>query len=881
MPHRWAKVNELFYAALEKPPEEWTNFLQAACGGDIQLQSEVESLLAAHKNEGSFIQKPAIPDAIQLLVQEYNESMNANEDLTGRVLSHYRILKRLGSGGMGEVYLAEDTQLDRKIALKVLPPEFASDPNRMKRFVREAKAASAIDHSNIVHIYEINEVAGVNFIAMQYVEGETLASKIGAHALSIDETLRFAIQIADAITEAHLRGIIHRDLKPANVMISSKGDLKLLDFGLARIERIEPSNELSRAETLSKTAQGSVLGTVGYMSPEQALGKNIDHRTDIFSMGIVFYEMVTGKPPFLGHNAAETIDKIVHNQPNAISRLNYDVPAELERIIRKCMEKDPTNRYQSTSEVLIDLRSLKRDLDSSKVTTDKAGPGVRTVPSKHTNPRYLVFIALIVAAAIGICIAMWKRTIPNQGIESIAVLPFVNVTQDPNSEYLCDGLTESIIKNLSQISKVRVMAPVSVFRFKGKQVDPQKVGSELKVKSVLTGRVLQHADNLVVNVDLVNTGDGTELWGNEYSRKLSDIFALQSDIAQEISSNLRLKLTGQEMRQLAKHYTNNNDAYRFYLEGLFYFNKRTPADISKAADYFQRAIERDPEYALAYVGLADVYNLMDDYLGSDPDDTFPKARTAARKALEIDDQIAEAHTSLATVYYYYNWDWDAAEREFRAAIRLNPNYAFGHQLYGDFLASMGKLDHATTESNLSLQLDPLSLSANLKVGIIYFLERRFPEASKQLEKVVELDPSFQNAYHWLADVYKAQGKYQESIPLTEKYLSLRGISSEKILKTTTALRQAFKKSGSKGYTQKVLELSMEDLKTLSFDEVELAGIYSQLGEKDKAFELLEKAYRKREAWLLFGGFLKAHPQWDPIRSDPRFKDLLHRMHLPT
>ena len=583
-----------------------------------------------------------------------------------------------------KVYLAEDTNLGRPVALKILPTDVAHDRERLRRFLQEARAAAALHHPNVAHIYEIGEFNGINFIAMEYVGGQTLDAKINHHPLDVGEVIEIGIEIADALAEAHAKGITHRDIKPTNIMLTPRSEVKVLDFGLARVTTVAGA-ELQRAasdvSTQIKTKPGMVMGTVQYMSPEQAMGREVDHRSDIFSLGVVVYEMVTGRLPFSGETATEIIDRIAHAQPEAIARFNYSVSTELEHIIRKCLEKDKGRRYQSARELLVDLKNLQRD------TTANAG---MAAPSRRKRSR--------------------------KSINSLAVLPLVNESADPNAEYLSDGITESIINSLAQLPQLRVMARSTVFRYKGREVDPQEVGRDLNVRAVLAGRVLRLGDRLIVKIELVDTTDGAQLWGEHYNRSPSNILAVQEEIAIKISEKLQVKLTAQEQKRVIKRYTENTEAYEAYLKGRYYWNKRTVEDFKKGIEYFQQAIEKDPSYALAYAGLADSYILLATYNFLPPTEAIPKARAAAMRALDIDSKLAEAHVSLATIEGENEWNWSAAEKEFKQALKINPNYATAHQWYGEYLAVMGRFEEALAEINRAHQLDPLSLAVNIALG---------------------------------------------------------------------------------------------------------------------------------------------------------------------
>lgn len=756
-------------------------------------------------------------------------------------ISQYYLLEKLGAGGMGEVYLAEDTNLGRTVALKILPTDVAHDRERLRRFLQEARAAAALHHPNVAHIYEIGEFGGINFIAMEYVEGQTLDAKISRHPLSTVQIIEIGIEIADALTEAHAKGITHRDIKPTNIILTPRGGLKVLDFGLAKVTAVggaEPQPAASDVSTQIKTTPGLVIGTVQYMSPEQALGREVDYRSDIFSLGVMLYEMATGKLPFSGKTATEIIDRITHTQPEAIARFNYNIPAELEHIIRKCLEKDRERRYQSSHDLLIDLRNLQRDSNAS------AGTAARS-----------------------------RRQRSRKVISSLAVLPFVNASADPNAEYLSDGITESIINSLAQLPQLRVMARSTVFRYKGREVDPQEVGRDLNVRAVLAGRVLRLGDRLIIKTELVDTSDGAQIWGEQYNRSPSDILVVQEEIAREISEKLQVKLTAQEQKRLIKRHTENTEAYEAYLKGRYYLNKRTGEDFKKGIEYFQQAIEKDPRYALAYAGLADSYILLATYNILPPTEAIPKARMAAMKALEIDDKLAEAHISLATIEGEHEWNWSIAEKEFKQAIKINPNYAIAHQWYGEYLVVMGRFDEALAGIKRAHQLDPLSLVVNLALGDVFYYRRRYDEAIKQYGKTLEIDSNFAWAHSWLGSAYLQKALYAEAIAELEKALELSG--REPLI--VAWFGYAFALAGEKDKAGDMVEELKERSKREYISPYYLAILYAGLDEKNQAFEYLEKAYEERTSWLLR---LKAEPKFDNLRSDQRFADLLRRVGLP-
>jgi serine/threonine-protein kinase len=756
----------------------------------------------------------------------------------GTRMGRYTVRTELGTGGMGEVYLAQDTQLDRTVALKILPPDFAANPERMRRFLQEARAASALNHPNAAHIYEIGEAEDTAFIAMEYVQGETLGARIISGQLRPEEIADIGMQVADCLDEAHSKGIIHRDIKPSNIMLTVRGQVKILDFGLAKVLRPADESISSDIATQVKTSPGVVMGTVQYMSPEQALGREVDRRSDIFSLGSVLYAMATGRAPFTGSSIGETIDRILHSQPEAMARFNYDLSAELERIVRKCIEKDKERRYQTARDLLNDLKSLGRDVEA------------RVVNAKATS----------------------RRPRASKAIDSLAVLPLVNASGDANMDYLSDGITESIINALSQLPKVRVVARSTVFRYKGQEVDAKEVGEQLSVRAVLTGRVRYLGDTLMIGTELIDVANDAQLWGEHYNRKLSDIFEVQAEIAREISDKLRVRLTGKEKKQLAKRHTDNAEAYKLYLKGRFHWNKRTRESLKKGIEYFQQAIEKDSRYALAFTGLADCYNSLSRFGWLSPGEAMPKAKEAAERALQIDGNLAEAHNSRAFVAENYEWVWSIAEREYKRAIALNPNYATAHQWYGEYLATIGRFDEGLEQLKQAEHLDPLSLIINSDLGLPFFFARQYDRAIEQWRKTIELDPDFWLAHYALALVYEQKGMYGEAIAESKKALNLFGDSPWVL----GGLGHIYAVSGQRDEAYQVLDELKERSTERYISPFDLAIIYAGLGEKDQAFEWLEKAYEERNQWMTW---LKVEPRLDVLRSDPRFIDLVQRVGL--
>jgi serine/threonine-protein kinase len=822
-----------------------------------------------------------------------------NQELsTNSTLSHYRIVSKIGAGGMGEVYLAQDTKLDRKVALKILPADVAAHPDRMKRFVQEAKSASALNHPNIITIYEIEQIDSVNFIATEFIDGETLRQRLKNGPLKLGEVLDVAAQIASALSAAHAAGIVHRDIKPENIMLRRDGIVKLLDFGLAKLtERVSPDSVDTEAPTSLKTDPGTVLGTAVYMSPEQARGLEVDARTDIFSFGVLIYEMIAGRLPFEGSNTNEILASILSDkEPSPLARYAREVPAELERIVSKALRKDREQRYQTARDLLIDLHSLKDRLQfeaelersaptemraskaaingdvrqaftqAEKTSTDKFPAATK----RYATPALALLLLVTLTAIAYFYFRSSNKSIGGRPeISSIAILPFVNVNTNADTEYLSNGIADSLINSLSQTSRLRVIARSSVFSYKGKEVDPQTIARELNVEGIVTGRITQRGDNLSISVELTDARDQSHIWGEQYNRPVSDLLAVQEEISREISNQLRLNLTGEEQRRLGKRYTENTEAYQLYLKGRYFADQYSEDGFKKAVDQFHLAIQKDSKYALAYAGLAEAYWVASAQF-LQPREAMPKVREAALEALKIDDTLAEAHTSLAAVQAFYDYDIVSSEREFKRALELNPGSASAHQWYAWYLFVLKRSEEALREIKRAQELDPLSFLINGEVGMAYYFARQYDRAIEEDKKALEMDPNNSFARIGLTRSYIQIRRYEEAIATASKpepddsYL-------------LASLGEAYARSGKTAEAQKVIDKLNELTKQRYVPPYAMAWIYVGLGQKQQALDWLEKSYANREDTMIW---LNSDPSLDDLRSEPRFRDLVRRVGLP-
>lgn len=789
----------------------------------------------------------------------------------GEKIGHYKVQSSIGAGGMGEIYRASDTRLRRDVAIKILPESLMKDVSAIERFMREAYAASALNHPNILTIFDIGEHENTHFIATEFVEGETLRQKMQNSRLRLTDILDVAIQTADALVAAHEAGIIHRDIKPENIMIRRDGYVKVLDFGIAKLSENESPEIDANAATLvqSITAKGMILGTAFYMSPEQARGLRVDARSDVFSLGAVIYEMTARKLPFSGQTIADVIASILKSEPAPLSEIVKNLPPEFERIVAKSLNKKRAGRYQTMKDLAEDLRQIRQrlafqtELERIHISNDVfAASGeifplenaTQILPKNSFPPR---------------------KTRTRKAIDSLAVLPLVNSGNDAETEYLSDGITECIINSLSKLPKLRVVPRSTVFRYKGQQNDLQQIGNELGVRAVFAGRILQIGDSLVVNAELVDIANEAQIWGEQYRREMTDIFTLLDEIAEDISEKLKLKLSGEDKKQLSKRFTENTEAYQFYLKGRYFVtSKRTEEWIKKGIEYFQKAIDFDPNYALAYSGIAEAYGFLASSTGGwSPRNAYPKAEAAAMKALELDESLGEAHCSLGFSRLLFDWDFAEAERQFKRAIELSPNYPNSHDGYGFYLKAVGRHTEAIAKCQQAQKLDPLSPFAHVSLGYAYYFARDYEKAIEECRKALEMDRNSTFAHRNLGLAYLQQGKLEKAIEALSNAVKFShgGLAFESYLGFAYAV------AGKKTEALEVLS-SLEDLdKERYVPAYNFAIIHAGLGNFDKSFEWFEQARKERSGFL---PFLKVEPVVDCLRSDTRFDDLLKKIGLP-
>jgi serine/threonine-protein kinase len=746
----------------------------------------------------------------------------------GQTVSHYKIIEKLGEGGMGIVYKAQDTKLNRFVALKFLPFHVNTSSEEIDRFQREAMAISALNHPNIATIHDLDEANQKKFLVLEYIPGGTLKQKIqnlssSGQELSLGLLVDYGIQIAEGLAHAHKHGIIHRDIKSDNMMLTEEGKVKITDFGIAMIHG-----------SMEHTEDGSTLGTAAYMSPEQIFGVEQDYRSDLFSFGIILYELASGKFPFRGEHQAALGYSIVNEDPIPLESVRPGIPRTIQNVIYRCLEKDKIKRYQKAEEIVNELREFQQES-----STDQTIPRV-------------------------------KATVGTAG-KSIAVLPFVNMSPDRENEYFSDGMTEEILNALGKIEGLRVASRTSSFAFKGKEQDIRKIGEQLNVNIILEGSVRKSGNKLRITAQLINVEEGYHIWSEKYDRKLEDIFEIQDEITRAIVDMLKIKLMLDPAATLNKRYTDNLEAYTLYLKGRYFCNLRTTDGLNQGIQYFEQAIDKDPKYAKAHGGLADAYLLLGIYGEIPPNESMPKAKAAAMKALEMDATLAEPHTSLGCIRAVYDWDFPGAEIEFKRSIELDPGYPTSHHWYAiNCLAPLGRMEEAITELEIAQKLDPLSLIINASLGLQFYYARRFDEAIEQFRITLEMDPNFAMAHFFLAETYIQRKSFPEAIAAIQKAISLYGGS----VNMSAMLGYVFARSGRKEEAQKKLDNLNDRSNQQYVSAYDRAVVCTGLGNNDQAFEWLEKAFQERSYLLVY---LKVDPVLDSLRTDPRFDAILKKM----
>jgi serine/threonine-protein kinase len=886
----WNKAKQVFSGAIKVEPEKRSTYLDEACADDSELRREVESLLDSLEDAGSFMESPAVGEVAEMI----RESITLEK---GKYLGHYEIIKQIGAGGMGEVYLAKDTKLDRHVAIKILNERLSRDESNLRRFIQEAKAASALNHPNILVIHEIGESETSNYIVSEFIQGKTLRDDFEQSLPNLPKALDISIQIASALCTAHEAHIVHRDIKPENIMLRPDGFVKILDFGLAKlIEQKAVGFEASTVKQ-NQTAKGVVMGTVKYLSPEQAKGEIVDARTDIFSFGVVLYEMIAGRTPFAGESMSETFANLINAEPPPLARFSSNTPDELNRIVGKTLRKKRDERYQTMKDLLTDLKSLRENLafderleNSNPANDNKATTLLRATTGEANNltdnannhntgqiklnkPLAALVSAVLLFSMIGLGYYYYnsKKTVSSaKAKKSLAVLPFVNIGNDPNAEYLSDGITESVINNLSRLSGLRVMSRNSAFRFKRDQSNVKNIAEQLGVETLVTGDIKQLGDKLVINVRLIDASDDSQIWGNQYVKSSADIISAQNEIAQAVATNLRGKLTDSEQQQLAKSPTENVEAYQLYQRGRFHVFKLTPPEIQAGIINFQQAIDLDPNYALAYAGLSDAYRAL--ALGSEmpPQEFLPKSLAAAAKAIEIDENLSEGHTALGMSSFWGEWNWKVAEKQYKIALELDPNEVNAHIFYAHFLSNTGRHDEALAEIKRARELDPLFPFIGALEGQFLNHAGRTDEALDRLKKTFELAPNFWMPHLFASSVYSEKGMYAEAVAEARKAKEFAPAQTVSDAFEGYALAKWGKRDDAKGLLNELLKLS--STRFVPADHIAL--IYNGLGETEKALDWLDKGYEQKDPKM---AFLKVEPKWNNLRSEPRFIDLMKRM----
>jgi eukaryotic-like serine/threonine-protein kinase len=870
---RWEQVEDLYLAVAQLRLDEHAAFLDEHCGSDKLLRRDIESLLAYHTSAEPFIEMPAFEQTAISIARE-----GLPDWLVGKTAANFRVIERLGAGGMGVVYKAEDTNLGRMVALKFLPPHFAHDASSLERLKREARSASALNHPNVCTVYQIAEYEGRPFIAMELLEGNTLDREIENRSLTVEKTLALALQLADALVAAHTLGIVHRDIKPSNLLLTSRGVLKVLDFGIAKVTQTvdaAATNDLAKTDI---TIAGPVFGTAAYMSPEQVRGEPLDGRSDLFSVGAVIYEMLTRERAFAGETPAVIFEAILNRPPQPIRAANRDVPEELERIVGRCLAKETDGRYQHASELQADIAAAIRAAPAAG-SSGQNGSKPKTMQAKvwrYAQPRAaLVSLGIVLAGLLAVGTFFGRRPPragPHTPVSTMAVLPFKPLVPNSRDEALELGMADTLITNLSTSRRIIVRPISSVRKYAGLEQDPLAAGRDLGVQAVLDGTIEKVGDRVRVTARLWSVEDNSSLWSGQFDARFTNIFSVQDSISQRVAVELAPALSRDEREVLAKRYTENAEAYELYLKGRFFWNKRTPDATRRAADYFQQALNRDPTYALAFAGLAECYRTLP-ITGDEPARiAFPKAKQAALRALELDDSLAEAHTSLGFIKLFYDWDWDGSEKEHRRALQINPNNSMAHLGYAHLLSNIGRHEEALTEAEHAVRLDPVSPYVGALNGLFLFQAHRYSESVVSLRKTLEIDPNFWIAQLTIGKNYDHEGRYGDALVAFAKAQEFSGGTTEPI----SARGYTYAVAGRVKEAQQALVELRATAEQRYVPPYNFALVYEGLGNSDESLRWLERAYEERDVHMIF---LAVDPRWDKLRNDPRFVHLLARLNL--
>jgi eukaryotic-like serine/threonine-protein kinase len=879
-PEQWRQVDQLFQAALERAPEDRAAFISEACGDDDSLRREVEALLASDGQAESFMEAPAYVVAAPFIVGD------DAQPLLGKSLSHYRIISLVGKGGMGEVYRAEDTRLRREVAIKVLSADFGEDADRLRRFEQEARVASATNHPNIITIHEIGEAEGAHYIVTEYVAGETLRQRLTRspqQKMEPEEAVEVTVQIAAALTAAHDAGITHRDIKPENVMVRPDGLVKVLDFGLAKLTERPTTAPVadSQAEEIAQlsTEPGMVMGTLSYMSPEQARGQKVDQRTDIFSLGVVLYEMVAGRRPFEGATTNDVVAALLTAEPPPLGLHSAETPAELERITDKCLAKDREYRYQSAKELIAELKMLS---SGSQAGERAAKRKIEAAGARVVLRRWTVVAAIAVVLMIGLGYFLyWGRApaVQPDQIKSLAVLPLENLSGDPAQEYFADGMTEALISNLTQVRALRVISRTSVMRFKGSRKPLAEIARELNVDAVIEGSVQRDGGRVKITARLIRAADETPLRSFDYEHELADVLRLQSEVARAVTNEIRTQVTAEERARLASARRINPEAHEAYLLGRYHLRRQNETELKLAITHFERANQLDADYAAAWAGRSIAW-LQRAFFGATPfREVEQPAREAALKALAADASSAEGYTALAMLKHRYEWDWAGAEHDFRRAIDLNPGSVEPHRFFAFLLSALGRHNEAISEIQTAEKLDPLSSDVESDLGIGLYRARKYEQAERCLKRAIDLDPRNFGAWIRRSDVHREMGRYADAIASLEEAEALASgsESTESRREYPVRLALVYAQMGRQEEALRMLKELQRTTDPARFPAIAAAAVWTALGNKDEAFRLLFDAVKKRADPLFF---MKVDPKFDSLHSDPRWKQLLRPLNFP-